>query len=277
MQMRHQPAFGGERIEQVAVGLDSVDGGESQPRELGHMLENLPHQPAQPGRSGQVRSVAGEIDAGEDDFAIAALAQGAHLRHHLPHGHRARIAAPIGNDAEGAAMVAAILYRHEGAHAAFASVDRIGVRFAHRHDVADLDLLVIDPEVTGTPGLRTELFLVAQDRGDLGHVGKAPGLDLRCATRDHDARAGALAPDTPHALLRLPHRFCRHRAGVDDDGVAQAGRDRRAADDLRFEGVEPAAEGDDINAHGRTRTTRTISDQATGAANSEGSNRPSNS
>src|SRR5262249_19305715 len=50
-------------------------------------------------------------------------------------------------------------------------------------------------------------------------------------------------------LARLPHRLRRHRAGIDDDGTGEPGRLRLAADHLRLIGVEPAAEGDDIDAH----------------------------
>ena len=95
MQVRHQPRVIGEGIEQVAVGLDRIDRREPQPRELRHMLEDLLHQRAEPGRARQVRAIAGEIDAGEHDLAIAARDEPAHLRHHLAHRHRARIAAAV--------------------------------------------------------------------------------------------------------------------------------------------------------------------------------------
>ena len=41
MQMRHQPLFLGERVEQIAVGLDRIDRGQPQPLQLRHVLEDL--------------------------------------------------------------------------------------------------------------------------------------------------------------------------------------------------------------------------------------------
>ena len=44
-------------------------------------------------------------------------------------------------------------------------------------------------------------------------------------------------------------------AGVDDDRVGQARRRARAADHLALEGVQPAAEGDDLDARHRHELT----------------------
>ena len=69
--------------------------------------------------------VAGDVDAGEHDLAVAVVGKPAHLRHHLGHRQRARIAAAERDDAEGAAVVAAVLHLHEGARAAFDAVDDV--------------------------------------------------------------------------------------------------------------------------------------------------------
>ena len=61
--------------------------------------------------------------------------------------------------------------------------------------------------------------------------------------------AGPLALEPADGLARLAHRLGGHRAGVDDDGVGDARGLRLAADHLRLVGVEPAAEGDDVDAH----------------------------
>ena len=87
-------------------------------------------------------AVAGDVDAGEHHLAIAAFDEPAHLRHHVVHRQRTRIAAAERNDAEGAAVVAAVLHLHEGAGAAVDAVDRMRAHVAHRHDVGDGDLLV---------------------------------------------------------------------------------------------------------------------------------------
>src|SRR6266545_205415 len=113
MQMRHQPPVDGERIEEFAVGLHRIDRREPQPRELGHVFQNLLHQRTELGRARKIRAIAGEIDARENHFAIAARAEPAHLSDHLAHGHRARIAAAIRDNAEGAAMIATVLHLHE--------------------------------------------------------------------------------------------------------------------------------------------------------------------
>ena len=108
-----------ERVEQIAIGLDRIDRRQPQPLELRHVLEDLLHQRAELRRAGQIGAVAGDIDAGEHDLAIAVGDEPPHVVDHRAHRHRARIAAAIGNDAERAAMVAAVLHLHEGARAAF--------------------------------------------------------------------------------------------------------------------------------------------------------------
>src|SRR2546430_1287013 len=75
MQMRHQPPVGGERIEEFAVGLHRIDRREPQPRELGHVFQNLLHQRTELGRARKIRAIAGEIDTRENHFAIAARAE----------------------------------------------------------------------------------------------------------------------------------------------------------------------------------------------------------
>src|SRR4029077_19461059 len=170
---------------------------------------------AELGRAGKIAAVAGEIDAGEDDLAIAARAQLAHLRHHLAHGHRARIAAAIRDDAEGAAVIAAVLHLHEGARAAFEAVDEMRRRLLDRHDVVDRDLRLgreagRSPHqrlALRAPGLGADLLLVAEHERDLGHARECSRLGLRRAARDHDARIGTLALEPADRLARLPHRL----------------------------------------------------------------------
>ena len=236
------------------------------------MFQNLLHQRAELGRARKIPAIAGEIDAGENDLAIAARAQPAHLRDRLAHRHRARIAAAIRDDAEGAAVVAAILHLHEGTRAPLEAVDEMRGRLPHRHDVVDCDLF-LGGEAEGCsrqniamllPGLRADLLLVAQHQCDLRHVGEGFGFGLRRAARDHDGRVGMLALELADRLARLPHRLRRDRARIDDDHIGKPGRLRLAADHLRLIGVEPAAEGDDIDAHWVALTS-----------NSAGSNLPS--
>ena len=48
MQMRHQPRLIGERVEQVGVGLDRIDRGQSQPLEFRHVARIVLHQRPSP-------------------------------------------------------------------------------------------------------------------------------------------------------------------------------------------------------------------------------------
>ena len=116
------------------------------------------------------------------------------------------------------------------------------------------------------PARGLQLLLVAEHAIDLGHVGEVCGVGLRRAAGDHDARVRPLAAELADGLARLAHRFAGHRAGVDDHriGDAAAAALRRITSDSV--GVEPAAEGDDVDAHA-----------APALANSAGSNVPSNS
>src|SRR5260370_4617728 len=106
------------------------------------MIKSMLPECAELGRAGEIPAVAGEIDAGDNDLAIAARPQPAHLRDRLAHGYRARIAAAIGNDAKGAAVVAAILHLHQAARAALEAVDGLRGRLPHRHDLMDRDLFL---------------------------------------------------------------------------------------------------------------------------------------
>ena len=40
MQVRHKPVFGGQRLEQVVVGLDGIDRREPQPLEVGDLPQD---------------------------------------------------------------------------------------------------------------------------------------------------------------------------------------------------------------------------------------------
>src|ERR1019366_7811115 len=100
-------------------------------------LENALDQRAEPWRAGEIRAVAGDIDAGEHQFAIAVRAEPPCLLHHLVQRDEARIAAPKRNDAERAAMVAAVLHLQKSARMAFYAVARMHRVAFHRHDVAD--------------------------------------------------------------------------------------------------------------------------------------------
>src|SRR6185437_91638 len=206
----------------------------------------------------QIGSVAGDIDAGEHQFAITARNEPPRLRDRLIDRQRARIAAPERNYAERTAMVAAVLHLQEGAGMTLDTVDIMDRVPLLRHYVADRDA----PAVVA-PRMRVEFFGVAEHAIDLGHGRERRRFGLRRAAGNHNARAGPLAPDTADILARLAHRFRRHRAGVHHHCVAEPGG--RAPNRFRLGDVEPAAESDHIDAH------------AAPALNKAGSKRPSNS
>ena len=221
-----------ERIEQVAVGLDRVDRRDAQPLELRHVPQDLPHQRSEPRAAGQVRPVAGDVDAGEHDLAIAVLVQPAHLRDDLAHRHRARIAAAERDDAEGAAMIAAVLDLHEGARVAVDAFDQVKRGLAHRHDVVDDGFLLPRRARTMRQATRAARPRIrgASSRSlpttsaTSGMRREGLRLGLRRAAGDDDLRVRALALEAADRLARLPHGLGGHRAGVDHDRIRRCRR-----------------------------------------------------
>ena len=198
-----------------------------------------------PSRSAGSRAVAGDVDAGQHDLAIAvARPAGATCATTSSDRHRARIAAAERDDAEGAAVVAAVLHLHEGAGAALDAVDRDAARSrvtAMMSSTRDLRVASSAAQVAArraSPRCRARGRPPAWRRSAAGSVCAAqPVTTMRASGRSRREPADRLA--------RLPHRFAGDRAGVDDDGIGDAGGRGLAADHLGFGGVEPAAEGDD--------------------------------
>jgi len=89
---------------------------------------------------------------------------------------------------------------------------------------------------------------------DFLHGGKGLRLDLGGAAGDDEPRAWPLAPRLADRLARLADRFAGDGAGVEDDGVREAVGGALAGDRLGFAGVQPAAEGDDIERPGQPRS-----------------------
>ena len=270
MQVRHQPRLVRDRVEQVRVGFDRVDRRDAQPRELRHVLENLLHQLAEPRRAGQARAVARDVDAGQHHLAVAALDEAAHLRDDLAHRHRARVPAPERDDAEGAAVVAAVLHLHDRACAAFDTIHEIGGGFLHRHDVVDAALLLGSEHerccskniaLLG-PELRPDLAIIAGHEGNFGHVRE--GCGSVCAAQPVTT---ICASGRSRLRRRILCRACRTASAVTAQVLTTMAFSTPAlvaAVRITSElvGVEPAAECDDVDAHAT-------------AANSAGSNRPS--
>ena len=94
---------------------------------------------------------------------------------------------------------------------------------------------------------------------------------LTVAKNGAKGKGTKLAAKPADGLPGLGRGFARNRAGVDDQNAGEAGRRGFATDHLRLVGVEPAAEGDDVDGHVAPGLA------ATASVNSAGLKRPSNS
>ena len=93
-------------------------------------------------RTRQVGAIAREVNAGQHDLGVAALGERTDLIDDRAHRHRTRIAAAERNDAEGAAVVAAVLHLHEHPRQpGLEAVEQMRRHRLDRHDVGDRDLL----------------------------------------------------------------------------------------------------------------------------------------
>src|SRR5712691_13112438 len=90
-----------------------------------------------------------------------------------------------------------------------------------------------------------QLRLVVEHEIDLAERGVALRCQGRGAAGDDDPRSGMLAPRPTDRLARLALGLGGDGAGIDDDGIVKPGGS--AADDVAFERVEPAPEGDDFD------------------------------
>ena len=249
--MRHQARLVGDQALEIGVDHRRVERGKAETLEFRNGGEQAAHCLAEAGCTWQVAAIGAEIDAGQHQLAAAAFDQGAGLGGDLTQRHAAVITAAIGDDAEGAAVVAAVLHLDEGACAALEAGDQMRRGGAHRHDVVDRNRRGIARQKTR--GM--ELFGVADHAVDLGHGGVTRGIDLCGAAGDDDAGLGVGAPCAPDRLARLALGFRRHRAGVEDHRALKAGGSGMAAHDFRFEGVQAAAEGDDF---GRAHSSKPL-------------------
>src|SRR5579883_1951540 len=195
MKVRHQPRLLRDRAPERIVDLRRVERRETEPLELRHQIEHATDQLAQARPTREIPAIAGDVDAREDHLGEPALDLRAHLRHYLARGYRAVVATAEGDDAESAAVVAALLHLDEAAHAALEAVDEMRRRLPHGHDVVNGD-----PRAGRAVALHAELREVAEHLVDLGHSGVALGRDLRRATGHDEPCRRVLAPGAPDRL-----------------------------------------------------------------------------
>jgi hypothetical protein len=114
MEMRHQTVIVRDHLHQILIRLDGVDRGQAQPLEIRHHLQDLGCQGAELRLARQIRAIRRDVDAGQHDFVVAVVDQTFDLIDHNAHRHGPGIAAAIGDDAEGAAVIAAVLDLNKG-------------------------------------------------------------------------------------------------------------------------------------------------------------------
>ena len=191
---------------QLIIDLDRVERGEPQALELRHRGEQpADHLPeARPPR--QIGAVSGQIDPGQDDLAIAGGDETARLIGDETHRHRAAGPAGIGDDAEGAAMVAALLDLQKGAGPALETVDRMGRGLA--------EIRAASSGLCREVAARPQLGAVVQHAVDFGQGRVSLRSDLGGAAGDDDLGLGMLAggpggsPGAPDARPRRSPRRC---------------------------------------------------------------------
>ena len=120
--VRHQPRFGGDDVEQRGIGLDAVERGQPQARQVRHVTQDRAHKFAKSqiaksrvaeGLVIEIASPRGQIDTRKYDVAMSRFDQRTRGGHRIRQRQRARHAAPERDDAEGAAVVAAVLHGEE--------------------------------------------------------------------------------------------------------------------------------------------------------------------
>src|SRR5262249_56235367 len=107
---------------------------------------------------GQVGAVGGDAEAGQHELTVAINYEPPHLSHKLVHRQRARISASVGDDAEGAAMIAAILHLHKCTGSPLDAVDRVRPHRFNAHDVGDRNFRASGPH--SYPSTRIKFLLI---------------------------------------------------------------------------------------------------------------------
>ncbi len=149
-------------------------------------------------------SPAAEIDPAQHYFAIA-LGQMPHLRNNLIGGSAAASSAHEWNDAERAAVIAAVLDLEVGARAIAGRVfHRGGEKIVLRENITDVNLSVERQFGFGDDIRNLNFMRVSHHPVDPGQCRQLLGCALRVTARDQDARGGILAM---HAMDGFAHIF----------------------------------------------------------------------
>jgi len=240
----------GHEGDQAGIPIHGLDGAEAQAREAG-LAEDVVDERGQgarwrAGRGGQFPSPTAEIDSGEDQLIATGSDKALYLLHDGCEGQAFGIAAGLGNDAEGAAVAAALLNFEVGA----------GLLAGHELRFFDKGVgeEVVGPDGSGRAGgeerlesdeiswgwdgaagwdclkslvkddVRSEGFVaVADDGGDAGDCGQFVWGALGIATSDDDAGLGVEAVGTADEGAGGAVSLGGDAAGVDDDDFGFVG------------------------------------------------------
>src|SRR5712691_715614 len=203
---------------------DSLDQGR---REVGreHGREPEPAKALHFGQSGQQGGEAGsrqEIPAivayvhpGERDLTIAGPDQGLDLL-----DDRLRLLAPAPSarrwhDAEGAAMLAAVLDLHEGPRASGNPGDQRPRHFSSFGDLPYPHLRPVPLDERAQQLREPVLLAIAEHEVHAGHARQRGRVGLGQAAGDDDERGGIRPGDAPYGLAVGEVGAARHRAGID--------------------------------------------------------------
>ena len=215
MQMRAKPRIFRKSLDEICVDFDAIDRRETQPFKFWKAAQQQTHEAPERPTFAKVDAVAREIDARQHDLLLAARDKRAGLRDDLIRRRRARRAAAEGNDAEGAAMIAAVLHGKQPARALNARKRAIWRMFG-------------------------------EDPRHPFNLGEAWRIEPRRAACDDDLGLWPLAMQPADRLTRLSRGLARDGAGVDDHRLTCAGVG--FGELLRLDGVKPASEGDHLGA-----------------------------
>ena len=240
VKMRHQPVFARQHIHEARVGLRRIDRRQPQAAQARKLGKKHGNQITKPRAPGQIASPGGDIDPGQHNLGNAAIDEACRRIDDLTRTGGPVVAAAIGNDAEGAAVVASLLYLKKAACVPGKGVQHMGRGFAYLHHVADNHRRVALGK--RLPGRRGQLVVIADHMVDLGHGIPIVGGDLRGASGNDDPGIGILAARAANSLAGLALGLGRHSAGIEDDRVVQAGAGGLITNNLGFPDIQPAAE-----------------------------------
>ncbi len=163
------------------IGLDAVERGQPQAGQLGHFAQHALQQRAEARAVG--RRVGRDVDARQHDLGGAASTRPRTSSTTRSGGGRARRAAPEGDDAEGAAVVAAVLDLDEAARVPPASPWAEGGCGARGRGAT----------ARPRPGRRRGLGRVGEHASTSGHGGEAGGRPRRRSPSPRSRRRGERA------------------------------------------------------------------------------------